>query len=281
MCLSNQVRVLDLDGSVAERQQALLSCLAYPPVIANAQDIGRQVRYLSTRSRMQELETYLAPDNKNCLTFLGSGDFHHVSASLLGKFNEPLSLVVFDTHPDWDRTSPWPCCGSWVLDALRMPNVRHVAMIGLGAVDITGWHINVGAVREIRAGRVAFYPATHPTSRTFWQFRAESVPCAQFVPQIGCTQIRWNTLAGQDWEAFMDALIDSLPTDAVYVSVDKDSLRPEEATTNWEPGALPLADVIYLIRRLRQDKDIIGADIVGEYSPIKIDNPLFRASTLR
>ena len=184
--------------------------------------------------------------------------------------------MVFDTHPDWDRTSPWPCCGSWVLEALAMPNVRQIVMIGLGECDLSGWHVNVGRVKELREGRVAFYPYDHPASRTFGRHDT-AVHCATFQPRDFYSEIRWNRVVANDWNTLIEEIIARLPTGYVYVSVDKDCLREEAAITNWEVGSLTLQQVERAIGALLNRKEVIGADITGEFSPIEIRNGWFRA----
>src|SRR5207237_2921907 len=39
----------------------------------------------------------------------GSGDFHHLSALLVRRVKEPVVLVSFDNHPDWDIRPPKWC----------------------------------------------------------------------------------------------------------------------------------------------------------------------------
>ncbi len=271
--LAPTVRVLDLDGSVTGQSRLLAGCDAQ---IVDAQDIGPRLRYLATRGAVRFLERRLDTAHCRRLTLTGSGDFHHVTASLLRAFERPFSLVVFDTHPDWDRRSPWPCCGSWVLEALRLPHVHKIVLIGLGDVDIRGWHVNVGPVSQIRSGRVAFYPYDYPRSRT-GPGREQSVHCARFQRRGACSDVFWNTVRDNDWGTLIGEIVTALPTDDVYVSVDKDCLTSEYATTNWEPGGLTLAQVCDGVSALRRRKTIVGADITGEWSPVRVASPLFRA----
>lgn len=273
--LAPHVRILDLDGSVAG-QARVEAALGDRLSRVDLRSLGPEVRYLATRGSMRRLQAALEPGHRDRLTFTGSGDFHHVTAALLRCFTEPLSVVVFDTHPDWDRTSPWHCCGSWVLEALRMQNVRQVVMIGLGAVDLGGWHVNVGRISEIRSGRAAFYPYDHPFSLALGRFGGR-VHCARFHPRGLGTELLWKTVVANEWQSLLGEIIDQLPTRAVYLSVDKDCLREEAALTNWEIGGLSLAHLVHGIEMLAQAKEVIGADVTGEYSPVEIRSRLFRA----
>jgi hypothetical protein len=55
-------------------------------------------------------------------------------------------------------------------------------------------------------------------------------------------------------------------TDAVYVTIDKDVLRADDAVTNWDQGQTSLDFVASAIRRVAGGRRIIGADVVGDWS---------------
>ena len=52
----------------------------------------------------------------------------------------------------------------------------------------------------------------------------------------------------------------------MYVTIDKDALRPADAITNWDQGELSLQGLAGLVRGLARDHDIVGADVVGDWS---------------
>ncbi|MCX5681208.1 MAG: hypothetical protein NT079_02875, partial [Candidatus Omnitrophica bacterium] len=89
--LSRFVRILNFDGSVA-RQQKLLS--RWAPVVVNLKDVGPQVRLWSNRKINNIIRSSLNPELKNAVTFLGSGDFHHISHLLIEQFSEPLTVII-------------------------------------------------------------------------------------------------------------------------------------------------------------------------------------------
>jgi len=64
-----------------------------------------------------EIEKRIGAPAEGGVSFLGSGDFHHISNILIGRINQPLSVVVFDHHPDWDTLPPRFGCGSWVTES--------------------------------------------------------------------------------------------------------------------------------------------------------------------
>jgi hypothetical protein len=59
-----------------------------------------------------------------------------------------------------------------------------------------------------------------------------------------------------------------MPTDAVWISIDKDVLPEDEVVTNWDQGHMPLDALLAFLDAIRSRKRIIGADICGEYAPI-------------
>lgn len=66
------------------------------------------------------------------LVFLGSSSYHHLSYHLLRRYTSaPLGLVVFDGHGDY---LPAPeghvSCGSWLAEALKLPGIQAVALVG-------------------------------------------------------------------------------------------------------------------------------------------------------
>src|SRR5207248_3434424 len=101
--------------------------------------------------------------------------------------------------------------------------------------------------------------------------------CAEFRPRAAISEVRWKTVRDSDWESLVAEVIAGLPTSAVYLSIDKDCLLPEDAITNWEEGRLPLPQLLGALRAIAAAKDVVGVDITGEYSTIEIRNALFRA----
>lgn len=92
---------------------------------------SRGLKYLCRRDLF--LQVGRALDNlPPGLVFLGSSSFHHLSYHLARRHaSEPLSLVVFDGHGDY---LPAPeghvSCGSWLAEALELPGIRAVALVG-------------------------------------------------------------------------------------------------------------------------------------------------------
>jgi hypothetical protein len=76
----------------------------------------------------------------------------------------------------------------------------------------------------------------------------------------------WPTIAAMGEAAFLDRLEASVPTPAVYVTIDKDVLRAEDAVTNWDQGQASLEFVLAAVRRIAETRRVVGADVVGDWS---------------
>ena len=80
------------------------------------------------------------------------------------------------------------------------------------------------------------------------------------------TRRRWHTISRGAWRAAFQTFADTLDDHRIYVTVDLDSLRAEEAATNWENGLFTAEDVAWAIRELREHGDVVGGDLCGAYS---------------
>ncbi len=83
------------------------------------------------------------------------------------------------------------------------------------------------------------------------------------IPSQLTSKIAW--LPPQRWTPA--ELLRAIPTEAVYVSIDKDVLDMRWALTNWDQGQMPLPLLLDLLRALAAEKKIIGADVCGELPP--------------
>ncbi len=71
----------------------------------------------------------------------------------------------------------------------------------------------------------------------------------------------------QDWQRRFLAFTKELSGDAVYVTIDLDCLRAEDAVTNWENGCFSLDDLEWALCELRHAAQIIAGDLCGAFSP--------------
>ena len=79
----------------------------------DARDWGAQLRFsappLLVEKFYSEFASQVAP-----FILYGSGDFHYLSALWVRRLNEPVVLISFDNHPDWDVRPPKWGCGGWI-----------------------------------------------------------------------------------------------------------------------------------------------------------------------
>ena len=176
----------------------------------------------------------------------GSGDFHHLSALWVRRFTEPLVLVSFDNHPDWDLRPPWWCCGSWVNRALEQSHVEKVSVWGCGNFECWWPTQAFGNRAAERAGKLEVH--------------------AWADGQKPARQKRRGVIFAATWREEFARFIDSLGDTNVYVTIDLDCLRAGDAVTNWENGKFTIEDVAWALPALRRKVRIVGGDMCGAYS---------------
>jgi hypothetical protein len=211
--------------------------------VVDARSWGPQLRF-SAPPRLvarfyREYETHLAAP----FMLYGSGDFHYLTALRLRHVAGPATVVSFDNHPDWDVRPPKWGCGGWVSRALELPQVRHVAVWGCGNFECW-WPFQIfGNRRAERLGILEVHP---------W---ADDRPAKD--------RQRRGAILRDNWR---EHFLRSLAGMSVYVTIDLDCLRAEEAVTNWESGRFTIADLQWALGKLRESSQIIGADICGAFS---------------
>jgi hypothetical protein len=261
-------RVLDLDASLLG-QPTLGSAVGRGEVrCVPLRDLAGRLRIVAARKTLREFERRVGLDDRvhsgrPSVDFVGSGDFHHLTARLLARFTEPLTVIHVDNHPDWVS---WPRnfnCGGWVNRALDLPHVQQVITLGPCSADLDLPELKLGNLRALAAGRLEVYPWRHEPSRVFRRYGTG----ASHRTDNG--HLVWTTLADKSWSVFVEALVARVPTEAVYLTIDKDALSATDAVTNWDQGEMVLEHVLILIERIAARRRLIGADVCGEYSPLR------------
>lgn len=269
------MNILDLDHSLTAQApiaQLLDSGRAYR---LDLLDLGPKLRLWSSErtwrrfcERLRQRPRHSGPQPE--IFFVGSGDYHHLTPAFLTDLAEPVSLIHFDNHPDWVRFAPRRHCGSWVNQALKLPNIQRIVTLGPCSDDLQNPQLKGGNLRALRRGVLQLFPWQHAPSR-IWGLIGDGAGHRQQE-----NLLHWHNLAGLDWSAFLQQLIASLPTPAVWISIDKDVLAREDAATNWDQGAMRLSHLLQAIRMLAADKRILGIDICGDYARPGFSNALKR-----
>jgi arginase family enzyme len=249
--------LLHLDDALTRQPRLLAATAAAGARTIEAQDLGPSLRLWARPKALTALRDRLAPSTPEPeLVFAGSGDFHNVSPLLIERaltgVTEPVTVVHFDNHPDWVKFDNGEHCGSWVGTAARLPGVAKVVTVGVCSGDIRPAKHKGAQVDLVAAGALELYPWRDPDVG------------AATVSIAGRT---FPTIEALGEAAFLDLLDARVETAAIYVTLDKDVLRPEDAGTNWDQGLASLAFVEAAIARLASTRRLVGADIFGDWSP--------------
>jgi hypothetical protein len=250
--------ILQLDDALARQPALAERVLAGGGRVLAARDLGPALRLWSRTATLEALRRRLADgagaDDETEVVFAGSGDFHHVTPLLLeravARAGEPVTVLHFDNHPDWVRFAQGRHCGSWVGRAARLPGVARVITVGVTSPDIGRARAREGDLALISEDRLDLFAWTAPDG-------GEAVTLGGRA---------WPTIAALGESAFMSRLADAVPTRAVYVTLDKDVLRPQDAVTNWDQGQASLDFVTAAIRCACAGRRLVGADVVGDWS---------------
>ena len=113
------VAILDFDGSIVG-QSSLRGHLADRLTVHDLSAYRTSGRLWASPRCFAAASRRLADIGSPRLTLLGSGDYHHFSLALLARQPGPLTLVLFDNHPDWMRPPHRYHCGTWVYSAAQI-----------------------------------------------------------------------------------------------------------------------------------------------------------------
>ncbi len=236
----------------------------------DAQAAGKEVRLWGRETALQRLQILLKetfakrPADGPRLCFMGSGDFHHVTALLLPlaleAADEPVTVIHFDNHPDWVRFEGGMHCGSWVNRAMQHRCVAKVVTVGVCSGDLRNPEWKGANLVALKEGRLELFPYRHTPSRA----RKEYGEGTSYRQEGG--YLHWNTIEDQGEATFLDLLLSRIDTEAVYLTVDKDVLSREDAETNWDQGVMRLPFLQRCISAIGKAHRILSADINGDYS---------------
>ncbi|SDY14186.1 Arginase family enzyme [Evansella caseinilytica] len=198
-------------------------------------DLTGTMKYCEWQS-FYAIQERLHKREKKGITFLGSGDYHYVTFLLLSELRRPFTLILYDNHTDVIQSSFFSSlitCGSWVLWALeQLPMLQKAVIIGA----------QLQLIQQIPPHlkeKIAVFPN--------------------------------DSLVFSDTEAYRRQILREIPTNSVYISVDKDVLNKKYAATNWDHGKMELPDLLESIRSIAAHKSIAGVDICGEYPSSPLD----------
>ena len=178
---------------------------------------------------MNAIRSRIAPYSSGGIHFIDSGNYHYMTRIWLEKISEPFSLLVFDNHTDMQPPAfgGLLSCGGWAAEALKaLPFLQELVLVG---PDREAYEQTEGEIRN----KVRFL------SREDLQEMTE-----------------------QEKKTFFEEISDNLP---LYISVDKDVLRPGDAMTAWSQGDMTAEELESYIRALCRRQEPAGMDVCGEY----------------
>jgi hypothetical protein len=174
-------------------------------------------------------------------------------------------VIDFDLHPDWDIHSLRTSCGSWVTRSLLRRNILKFILVGVSSYDISSVFIQRGDLGSLADDRMEIYPYTHQPSTVFLRHVPDNISIeVKRYPFF--SRISWNELRNKNPVELFIHILNRLPTKNVYLTIDKDCLTIEDALTNWEEGFMSLDELLVLLKLVREHCEIVGADVVGDYS---------------
>ncbi|MBB3286523.1 arginase family protein [Rhizobium tropici] len=264
-----QLLLLHLDDALELQPDFVRACKFAGAHQYFGKDAGQLVRLWGKQGALDDLSREIvrngpAMSKDPQLCFMGSGDFHHITALLLEGALErhpgPATLIHFDNHPDWVKFDGGMHCGSWVNRALANRNIQKVITIGVCSSDLRSPERKGANLHWLGEGKLELYPYEHPPSRVL----ADYGNGASYQQEKGA--LHWKSIAEIGEENFIDRMLSRIRTEAVYVTIDKDVLAADDAVTNWDQGRMRLPYLLSLISEIGSRHRIIGADVIGDYS---------------
>ena len=264
-----QLLLLHLDDALELQPDFVRACQFAGACQHVDKGTGKVVRLWSKQKALAELGRDIvrntpATGKDPQLCFMGSGDFHHVTALLLDAALERQSvgatLIHFDNHPDWVTFNGGMHCGSWVNSALANRNIQKVITIGVCSSDLRSPERKGANLHWLGEGKLELYPYEHPPSRVLADYGSG----ASYRQEKGA--LHWKSISEIGEENFIDRMLSRIRTEAVYLTIDKDVLAADDAVTNWDQGRMRLPYLLALISEIGSRHRIIGADVIGDYS---------------
>ena len=265
--LNHKIRILNFDNSIIS-QKALLS--KQETEIIDLLDLGPRARHWMSAKTRSVIQQRIRNSSKDAITFIGSGDFHHISEILISQFSEPIVVISFDFHPDWVVLPPRFGCGSWISEVLKKENIAKCVLLGVSSNDISDPHIRDGDLNSLADDRLEIYPYTHSPTKAYFKSIPKNVSL-KVEEGLFFKKIYWNELKNRNPVDLMQDILKRVLTNKVYISIDKDCLKADFALTNWEEGLMSLDELLLMLKIIKENKEIVGLDITGDYSPIRVE----------
>ncbi len=268
-----RTRVFDLDGSILSQRKLLK---LYRPQVYSFPGWGPRLRLGCRMRRFERFERALSQklggqiDTEPQVTFIGSGDFHHVSLALLRRQARPINLLVIDNHPDWMRGVPILHCGTWLYHAAQLPQVKQIFHVG-GDVDFDNYFHWFAPWEAIERGKIVVLPGIRRFRGWRWA-------------KVGNDPLLWKSQSAAPYslppgrlKEFLRPYRQDLACRPLYISLDKDVISAQAAPVNWDSGHLTVLQTRAVLEAFLMAADgiVAGIDVVGDWSPVRLQG-IFR-----
>ena len=167
----------------------------------------------------------------NGIHFIDSGNYHYMTRLWLEKLQVPFRLLVFDNHTDMQPPAfgGLLSCGGWIAASLEeLPLLQEVILIG-------------------------------PDEEAYAQVDPDLQQKVRFL-----SREKLSMMAAEEKESFFKNLDTDLP---LYISVDKDILCKEGASTTWSQGDMHLSELMSFLEVILEQQNVVGMDVCGECDP--------------
>lgn len=235
---SDQIH-LDLDGELT----ATVSTLQIPSI--NLRNWGPRLRFSALTDEIERFQSEVTPYLRSFILY-GSGDFHHLSAIWMRRIQEPILLLSFDNHPDWDIRPPRWGCGGWINRALESRWVEAAQVWGCGNFELNWPHNLFAPKTALQSGRLQIFS---------WRERYSKLSIC-----------REGAISRETWRDTFLQELSRWRGRTLYVTIDLDCLNADEFHSNWEHGLFTVDDLAWAITQVRQVTTLIGGDMCGAYS---------------
>ncbi len=273
-----RLNLLHLDDALLRQPRFVAAAKASGAREISLTDLGPSIRLWVKPADLENLRGRLAAalqgldHDEPVVTWMGSGDFHHVSAllvSLIGEArNIPLTVIQFDNHPDWVSCRRGIHCGSWIRYILDNRLAQRVVSIGSTSTDLAWPEFKGAGLGHVAASRLVLFPGARMHSMVLGDYGY-----GQGHDQKG-RRITWRGNSSVFSERSAARVLQAIETEAIYITIDKDVLAASDADTNWDQGQMRRGDLTAWLKVLASHHKVLGLDVLGDRSVSEFEGPL-------
>jgi len=142
--------------------------------------------------------------------------------------------------------------------------------MGASSGDISPTLFRMGNYESLKDDRLEIYPYQHKPTKVFFKKIPGNIS-AGVKRGLFYDEIHWQELKTKNIAEFFLHILRRLPTKKVHVTIDKDCLKAPYSLTNWAEGRLELEELLLMLKFIKENTEIVGLDITGDYSPVKTE----------